>query len=570
MNGKMMHEDSNETKVSSTDEKITRPLDDLMKRVYHRYHSSRISKKKWRLILCWTYNICREWQISNEIYFSSISILYLFLNKNGNINEDNVQLYNLSCLMLATQLKDCEEITLDEICLASDNIYGCSEIVAAQKLILETLNNQIIVSTPYTFFKTATTEQGTQDEVVESLMIIAVFGRWHYYPDVIASASIFLYLKYFESNDEIDKVAILGYSYSQVELVIYRIIHYIQRFIKSRIYTVMNIENKFDKIANIFSNCSLELSSYQKGFDESLIVPKLKNSIKDPFRMQTSHQSFETLRLMGHGTYGRVYLQSSTKLSEFVATKVQPYASQGNILSITLREIAILSTYTHPNLVNLIDVRYTDECVMMMMKIETSDLLSIIYIGDNWKRRSSLWSRIMIDGEDPNKLYTQNLSLKLRRKLGNDLVAGLKFLRSVGILHRDIKPNNLLVTNDTLKIADFGSSEPMIVCNKCKYRSRIIAVSYRPPELHMLAAKSPLQFECQYGYEVDIWAAGCTLLEMELGVIPFGSSDVLDNILKVMGNPDKLFMIKDSGLRNALNRMLSLAPEIREYPEELL
>lgn len=115
-----------------------------------------------------------------------------------------------------------------------------------------------------------------------------------------------------------------------------------------------------------------------------------------------------------------------------------------------------------------------------------------------------------------------------------EMFRGLAYCHSLDICHRDIKPPNILVhrQNKKLVICDFGSAKKLVrgepniayICSRC----------YRAPELI---------FGCTtYTTMIDIWSAGCVLLEMLKGQ-PFfvGESnlDQLVEIIKIMGTPSK-------------------------------
>lgn len=109
---------------------------------------------------------------------------------------------------------------------------------------------------------------------------------------------------------------------------------------------------------------------------------------------------------------------------------------------------------------------------------------------------------------------------------------GLEYLHTNWILHRDLKPNNLLVNaNGLLKIGDFGLAKLYGSPNRINTH-QVVTRWYRAPEL-LFGAK-------QYSVCIDMWAAGCILAELLLRV-PFlpGESDLdqLTRIFQVFGNP---------------------------------
>lgn len=112
------------------------------------------------------------------------------------------------------------------------------------------------------------------------------------------------------------------------------------------------------------------------------------------------------------------------------------------------------------------------------------------------------------------------------------ILRGVHYLHSYFILHRDLKPNNLLIdANGVLKIADFGLARdygnPYV-----NMTSQVVTRWYRSPEL-LFGAKS-------YGTSVDIWSIGCIFAELMLRT-PYlpGNTDVdqLDTIFRALGTP---------------------------------
>jgi len=101
------------------------------------------------------------------------------------------------------------------------------------------------------------------------------------------------------------------------------------------------------------------------------------------------------------------------------------------------------------------------------------------------------------------------------------VLRGLKYIHSAGILHRDLKPRNLLVNqNSDLKICDFGLARadiPVLQTNSLVLTDYIATRWYRAPEV-LLSWK-------KYSYAIDIWSVGCILAEIMLRAPLFPGHD---------------------------------------------
>ncbi|KAI9101545.1 hypothetical protein K1719_023789 [Acacia pycnantha] len=213
--------------------------------------------------------------------------------------------------------------------------------------------------------------------------------------------------------------------------------------------------------------------------------------------------------VLGEGTYGVVYKAIDTKTGETVAIKKIRLGKQKEGINFTaLREIKLLKELKNPNIIELIDAFPHKGNLHLVFEFMETDLEAVI------RDRNIFLSPADI------KSYLQ-MTLK-----------GLAYCHKKWVLHRDVKPNNLLIgPNGQLKLADFGLARVFGSPDR-RFTHQVFARWYRAPEL-LFGAK-------QYGSGVDVWAAACIFAELLLRR-PFlqGLSDIdqLGKIFAAFGTP---------------------------------
>lgn len=213
--------------------------------------------------------------------------------------------------------------------------------------------------------------------------------------------------------------------------------------------------------------------------------------------------------VLGEGTYGVVYKAIDTKTNQTVAIKKIRLGKQKEGVNFTaLREIKLLKELKDPNIIELIDAFPHKGNLHLVFEFMESDLEAVI------RDRNIVLSPADI------KSYLQ-MTLK-----------ALAFCHKKWVLHRDMKPNNLLLAADgQLKLGDFGLARIFGSPDR-RFTHQVFARWYRAPEL-LFGTK-------QYGPAVDIWGAACVFAELLLRR-PFlqGSSDIdqLGKIFAAFGTP---------------------------------
>ncbi|KAG0222730.1 kinase subunit of RNA polymerase II carboxy-terminal domain kinase I, partial [Actinomortierella wolfii] len=226
--------------------------------------------------------------------------------------------------------------------------------------------------------------------------------------------------------------------------------------------------------------------------------------------MQRVDDLYERVGQVGEGTYGKVYKARNKQTGEFVALKrIRMEAEKDGFPITAMREIKLLRTLNHRHVVSLRELMVSKGAVYMVLEYMDHDLTGIL-------------------GHPHLRFRPEHIKCLLRQ-----LFEGLAFLHHKGVLHRDMKGSNLLVNrHGELKLTDFGLARLFQKKAKRDYTNRVITLWYRPPEL-LLGATA-------YGPEVDMWSAGCIMVELFTRKPIFtGQNEIsqLDNIWRVMGTP---------------------------------
>uniref|UniRef100_A0A672ZBS3 Cyclin-dependent kinase 15 n=1 Tax=Sphaeramia orbicularis TaxID=375764 RepID=A0A672ZBS3_9TELE len=181
---------------------------------------------------------------------------------------------------------------------------------------------------------------------------------------------------------------------------------------------------------------------------------------------------------------------------------VQVVMLSGSHINICVCAASLLKGLKHANVVLLHDIIHTRDSLTFVFEYVQTDL-----------------SQYMT--QHPGGLHSHNVRLFMFQ-----LLRGLRYIHSRRILHRDLKPQNLLISYlGELKLADFGLARSKSIPSQT-FSSEVVTLWYRPPDV--------LLGSTDYSTALDMWGAGCIFIEMLQGAPAFpGVSDVFEQLQKI-------------------------------------
>ncbi|KAL6902045.1 hypothetical protein ACP4OV_004921 [Aristida adscensionis] len=215
-------------------------------------------------------------------------------------------------------------------------------------------------------------------------------------------------------------------------------------------------------------------------------------------------QKYEIGKLLGQGSFAKVYHARNIMTSQSVAIKV---IDKDKILTSGLtnqinREISVMKLVRHPNIVQLYEVMATKTKIYFVLE----------YVKG---------------GELFNKVQRGRLREDVARKYFQQLISAIDFCHSRGVCHRDLKPENLLLDESrNLKISDFGLS----ALPDCKRQDGLLYTSCGTPAY---VAPEVINSKGYDGEKADIWACGVILYVLLAGFLPFQDKNLMNMYKKI-------------------------------------
>uniref|UniRef100_A0A3B4AWC7 cyclin-dependent kinase n=1 Tax=Periophthalmus magnuspinnatus TaxID=409849 RepID=A0A3B4AWC7_9GOBI len=209
-------------------------------------------------------------------------------------------------------------------------------------------------------------------------------------------------------------------------------------------------------------------------------------------------ETYIKLDKLGEGTYATVFKGRSKLTDNLVALKEIRLEHEEGAPCTAIREVSLLKDLKHANIVTLHDIVHTDKSLTLVFEYLDKDLKQ--YMDDCG-----------------NIMSMHNVKIFLFQ-----ILRGLSYCHKRKVLHRDLKPQNLLINDrGELKLADFGLARAKSVPTKT-YSNEVVTLWYRPPDV--------LLGSSEYSTQIDMWGVGCIFYEMAAGRPLFPGSTVEDEL----------------------------------------
>lgn len=245
-------------------------------------------------------------------------------------------------------------------------------------------------------------------------------------------------------------------------------------------------------------------------------------------------QKYELGRLLGQGTFAKVYYARNTGANQSVAIKVidKEKITKASLIDQIKREISIMRLVRHPNIIHLYEVMATKTKIYFVLEYAKG-------------------------GELFDKVAKGRLKEDVAWKYFYQLINAVDFCHSRGVYHRDIKPENLLLDeNENLKVSDFGLS----ALTESKRQDGLLHTTCGTPAY---VAPEVINRKGYDGAKADIWSCGVVLFVLLAGYLPFHDSNLMEMYRKIGRADYKCPSWFPREARRLLSRMLDPNPITR-------
>lgn len=407
---------------------------------------------KLRVTIIWIGTFNHDFKLSNSAYLLSADFLYRYLSRIKDY-DSNMELIGIACHHIASKIINEECLSVEDYTAIST--YTAQEISKMEMDVFEVIKENINIFTPSHVLKL---ENGTNINHKISHFQLLIFVAQYMEPKIL-TFSIF------------ERILVCQWINRKIEITEnnYETLNHVLGLTKQGLLHLKRIKLSPTRNITFYATASVDLL-LNNHFSDVKLDTYYTCSIYKP-RTHTKKEVNSDIRFgkkIGSGMYGDVYYT----LTANVPSVIKKYKNNEKGLRYDLLvEVALILSLNHPNLPSLISI--APNCIEMPYY-----------------------------GSPISTLKISRLPCKYKRNYFGQIVSAVNYINSLGIMHNDIKPSNILIEHHKITLIDFGISS--IGC--CK--SLVQSYAYRAPEVLFGTGPAP---------ETEVWALGCIWYEFIYG-----------------------------------------------------
>ena len=478
------------------------------------------------ILLDWVYQVSKMMKLNSGVFFQTVSMIDVCL-KHSYVTKKDLQLLGVTCLLISSKKYDIYHPEVDDfVFVCEGSSIKKSEIIDKEMEIMQLMNFDVEFPNVMEYIKCVSGESKVDADI--NFLTKSLCGYYYCYstnavsvPSVIATACFHMATSF--------KCQLLKNPFGIPLLTVALACESIATAFLKRTSLTSNMNEEFEK-AKDASGCAFDKEKFVEHVKKFLIGTSSIFFIREytvdffsnftPKLKYPSKSDYQKIKRLGGGSYGDVYkvkLKNDVNGAEY-ALKLSDLEGEG-ISQSFIREVSILRNVEHKNVVKIVEV--LSNARGFVLELMDSDL-----------KFFSVSNEALIKS-----------SFILQEKIAKDLLTGLEYIHSHGILNRDIKPQNVLVRGKwdpnypddlEIKLCDFGLSRGKGLLHlEAPHTTEVCTLWYRPPEL--------LLGSSVYDCKVDVWSAACTIYEVCASNVLFSGDceeGQLRCIFRALGTPN--------------------------------
>jgi len=470
-----------------------------------------INIKMVAILVDWLTQVSKSFKLLPSTFCLCVSIFNAYASRKKDIKRGNLQLVGCSCLSLAAKYLEIYAPEVNDLVYTSDEAYSAENINSMEQDIFTTLGCNIALPEDMNYLRVISIFSGYSTEshnIAKYILSAILVRRPEVLPSVLCTA-IGKIVSMLQNETFLNPFDI-------PESVIQICVNEILELLKKIETSTLVAHKKFVHLVNVYQ--ILKNARQLKQFivaDRSRYADyEIKTYFKpnlEIYLLPTEEIPSKMIKL-GEGSFG-VVKKFDYKGKSYALKKMRDFFDEG-LSSSFVREVSVLLSLNHPHVIQL------------------------QFVGKDLNRMA--FNLGISDMKGWLTLYGQ-VSADLQVDIAFQLVSAVAYMHDMGCIHRDIKPQNVIVFDNgvggyNFQLADLGSTRgPQTSLRNGIYTHKVCTLWYRPLEL-LFGSHS-------YTEELDVWSILCTLYECGSGNTLFVGGSEIDQIFKIcsiMGVPTEL------------------------------